>query len=153
MKFFPIVVFTVFFSTNVFAADYLNLSRRDVAVDGYDLVSYHQSGPVEGNKNISFTHMDAIYYFSNVANLALFQAEPEKYLPEYGGFCAYAMLTGDQVNIDPESYKLVEGKLYLYYDGLFGDTLKKWNDKSQTETESALISKADKNWQNFLLSD
>ena len=150
MKLFFTLLIAIFFSASAIAADNLNLSRRGIAVDGYDLVSYHQSDPKEGNKNISYDYMDATYYFSSQENMTLFQTEPEKYLPEYGGFCAYAMLEGDKVNIDPESYKVVNGKLYLFYNGLFGNTLEKWNDLTVESQETTLIDTADQHWQAVL---
>jgi hypothetical protein len=56
------------------------------------------------------------------------------------------MLDGEKVDVDPESFKIIEGRLYVFYDGFFGDTLKKWNARSQKEPESALVEKADNHW-------
>lgn len=69
-------------------------------------------------------------------------ASPEKYEPEYGGWCAYAMgESGEKVKIDPETFKIVNGKLYLFYNFFFNNTLKDWNID-----EKHLKLKADKNW-------
>ena len=76
------------------------------------------------------------------ANLDVFKKSPEKFEPAYGGWCAYAMgNTGEKVEIDPETYKIVEGKLYLFYNAYFTNTLPKWNKE-----EKSLKTKADKNW-------
>ena len=123
-----------------------NLSKSKVAVSGYDLVSYHNSKPVKGIAKYEFTHQDAIYYFKDEANKKLFKADPEKYIPQYGGWCAYAMgVNGKKVSINPESFTLEEGKLYLFYKSTFNDTRKKWIAKT-----AKLKNKADQNWNDIL---
>ena len=75
-----------------------------------------------------------------------FEKAPLKYLPQYGGFCAYAMgKSGEKVSVNPETYLISNGKLYLFYDTLFVNTLKKWNK----EGPEALQQKADDNWEAF----
>lgn len=80
---------------------------------GYDLVSYFNDGPVRGSGNHSATHKGVTYIFANKANKERFQANPEKYLPAYGGYCAYGVRAGRKVIVDPLSWKIVDGKLYL----------------------------------------
>ena len=78
-------------------------------------------------------------------NAATFKQSPEKYEPQYGGWCAYAMgATGEKVNIDPETFKILNGKLYLFYNKLFNNTLKTWN-----KDEVSLKQKADASWIKF----
>lgn len=124
-----------------------NLGKTGLAIGGYDPVAYIvQQKAIEGKKEIAYTWKGVTYYFSSVANLSLFKASPEKYEPAYGGWCAYAMgNTGEKVEVDPETFKVVNGKTYLFYNFYFTNTLKSWN-----ENEAALKVKADKNWQNFI---
>lgn len=119
-----------------------NLTSEGVAVDGYDVVNYFKTGPKEGSKSFSTSRNGAIYYFSSKENLDLFKNSPEKYLPVYGGWCAFAMgNSGEKVEINPETYKIIEQKLYLFYNAYFTNTLIKWN-----KDEKNLKSKADLNW-------
>ena len=121
---------------------HFNLSDG-IAIKGYDPVAYFtENQAVRGNKNISVYHQGVTYYFSSVANKELFKANPSKYEPEYGGWCAYAMgEKGEKVSIDPETFKIVNGKLYLFYNRYFTNTLKDWN-----KNEAALKKNADLNW-------
>ena len=119
-----------------------NISNGNLAVEGYDVLSYYISGPKKGSKNFSTIHNGITYYFSSQINLDLFKKSPEKFEPAYGGWCAYAMgNTGEKVEVDPETYKIVEGKLYLFYNAYFTNTLPKWN-----KDEKSLKLKAEKNW-------
>lgn len=122
-------------------------TNEGIAIKGYDPVSYHQGKPLEGNEEWTLEYEGAEFHFATEANLKSFEAEPEKYLPEYGGWCAYAMLDGDKVDINPKRYKIIDGKLYLFYDGFFGNTLKKWNRLLEDRKESELIEQANKNWE------
>ncbi len=114
-----------------------------LAIQGYDPVSYFTAGKaVEGKKDVSLAYQGVTYRFSSTSNRDLFKATPEKYEPIYGGWCAYAMgATGEKVEVDPETFKIIDGKLYLYYNKLFTNTLKTWN-----KDEKALKEKADNNW-------
>jgi hypothetical protein len=94
---------------------------------------------------LSVFYLGAVYYFSSVTNKETFKASPAKYEPEYGGWCAYAMgKNGEKVSIDPETFKLVNGKLYLFYNKYFTNTLKDWN-----KNEATLKKNADVNWPKF----
>jgi YHS domain-containing protein len=117
-------------------------TKKNVAIEGYDPVSYFKEGPEEGNSSMQFSHEGIIYYFSNVENFNLFKANPKKYEPQYGGWCAYAMgEKGEKVKVDPETYKIVNGKLYLYYNFWGNNTLESWN-----ENEEILLKNAEGNW-------
>lgn len=117
-----------------------------LALEGYDAVSYFQNTkPKKGNKNFSTTYQGVTYYFVNQNNKQIFLSNPEKYEPQYGGWCAYAMgEDGDKVSVNPETYKIIDGKLYLFYNAYFNNTLKSWNKDEQN-----LKQKADKNWSKF----
>ena len=127
--------------------DAYSLEKGHLAIDGYDPVSYFQSAkPLKGQKSITTVYRGVTYRFANEANQQTFLAKPAQYEPAYGGWCAWAMLEGDRTKPNPKSFKIVDGKLYLFYDGLWGDTLKYWNEKAATESEATLIDTADRAW-------
>jgi YHS domain-containing protein len=114
-----VTAFVMLFSLSAFAADdAVNTGRfNDTAIDGYDTVAYFtQNKPVEGNKSHQIKWRDANWYFSSEENKALFLATPEKYAPQYGGWCAYAMSEGDTARIDPDAFIIYNNKLYLNYN-------------------------------------
>lgn len=116
--------------------------KKNVALEGYDPVSYFEGKPKEGDSKFLYTVKGVSYRFNSAANLAKFKAAPEKFEPAYGGWCAYAMgETGEKVKIDPETFKIVEGKLYLFYNFWGNNTLEDWN-----KNEKMLKAKADQNW-------
>ena len=120
--------------------------EKGLAIQGYDPVAYFtQSKAVKGNKQFAASAEGVTYYFSTAANKELFVKDYKKYEPQYGGWCAYAMgATNDKVEIDPETFKIVGGKLYLFYHSWVNNTLNKWN-----KDEAGLKSKADINWANI----
>lgn len=84
------------------------------AIQGYDLVSYHQAGgPVRGNGYYYAQHEGVLYLFASEENRNSFQAEPGKYLPAYNGYCAMGVAKGKKFIGDPLAYKIVDGRLYL----------------------------------------
>lgn len=88
----------------------------DGAIRGYDPVAYHLVGiPTKGSSAFSSVHNGATWYFSSEENRRLFKATPEKYAPQYGGYCAYAMSKGRVVSTDPHAWHIYDGKLYLNY--------------------------------------
>ena len=123
-----------------------NLNKAGVAIDGYDPVAYFtQSKAIEGKKEWSVTIDGANYLFSSPQNASLFKANPSGYQPQYGGWCAYAMgATGEKVEIDPGTFKIIDGKLFLFYNKYFNNTLKSWN-----KDEKNLKQRADVNWKKF----
>ena len=120
--------------------------KKNIAIEGYDPVSYFEGNPKEGEENLSVSHKGITYLFSSAANASRFKSTPEKYEPAYGGWCAYAMgETGEKVKIDPETFKIVDGKLYLFYNFWGNNTLKEWN-----KNEKILKSKAEQNWKKII---
>lgn len=110
-----------------------------LAVDGYDPVAYFTAGkPMEGSKEFSFEWRGATWRFASAANRDLFAAAPEKYAPQYGGYCAWAVSQGYTADADPQAWKIVDGRLYLNYD-------KKVQATWEKDT-ALLIRKADENW-------
>lgn len=119
-------------------------TEKTLAIEGYDAVAYfNQSKAVKGKKEFAYTQQGVNYYFSTAANRELFKINPAKYEPQYGGWCAYAMGNdGTKVEVDPETFKVLDNKLYLFYNKYFTNTLKSWN-----KNEAKLKSNADANWQ------
>ena len=98
--------------------------RTDTAINGYDPVSYFTVGkPTKGQDGLATEWMGAKWKFSSQANLDLFKSNPEKYAPQYGGYCAYGVTQGSLVKVEPEQFTLRDGKLYLNYDA---DVQAKW---------------------------
>src|SRR6202008_3796854 len=92
-------------------------TKKNLAMEGYDPVSYFVGKPVEGKPELKITHKGVVYQFANQEDLNKFKASPDKYEPAYGGWCAYAMgESGEKVKIDPETFKILDGKLYLFYN-------------------------------------
>jgi len=120
--------------------------KKQVALEGYDPVSYFTNKPEEGNEKIRTSYKGIVYQFASQANLTKFNAAPDKYEPAYGGWCAYAMgATGEKVKIDPETFKIINGKLYLFYNFWGNNTLTDWNAE-----ETKLKDAADKNWKKII---
>lgn len=114
-----------------------------LAVGGYDPVAYFTEGkPVEGSPKLEFRWQGATWRFANQENLAAFQADPEKYAPQYGGYCAWAVSQGYTASADPDAWSIVDGKLYLNYDK---DVQATWEKDIPGH-----ISSADKNWPKVL---
>jgi YHS domain-containing protein len=113
-----------------------------VALKGYDPVAYFVSGqPTSGLAAYAYTWKGATYRFASAENLARFKADPEQYVPQYGGYCAYAMSINRIADVDPARWAIVDGKLYLN-NNRFAHTL--WSiDKASH------IVAADKNWAVF----
>ena len=92
-------------------------SHSMVAVQGYDVVSYQVDGkPQQGNGNHLATYDGATYIFVNEANKKMFESDPAKFVPVYGGYCAYGVAVGKKFVGDPEVWEVVNGKLYLNLD-------------------------------------
>ena len=120
-----------------------NLDSKGLAIDGYDPVAYFtQNKAIEGKSEFFAKAEGAVYRFSSEENKNLFLKNYKAYEPQYGGWCAYAMgANGEKVEIDPETFKIISGKLYLFYHSWSNNTLNKWNKE-----ENNLKTKADKNW-------
>lgn len=127
----------------------LNLDKARVALGGYDPVAYFRVGggrAKEGKKALRTTLRGVIYQFSSERNRELFERDPERFEPDYGGWCAWAMASNDKVEVDPESFLIEDGRLLVFYDGFFNDTRSSWLDKGGKK----LRPKADKNWDRFV---
>lgn len=120
--------------------------KKNVAIEGYDPVSYFENKPLEGETDFQYAYKGVTYRFATAANLAKFKSSPEKYEPAYGGWCAYAMGdSGEKVKVDPETFKVLDGKLYLFYNFWGNNTLSDWN-----KNEKGLKARGDQNWKKFI---
>ena len=147
MKKFLIVLLLVF-SSNLFAqSDFINLNNGNIAISGYDLVSYlEDQKAVEGSKEYRYVYQEVTYQFKTSDHLNKFKKNPKKYIPAYGGWCAYAIgKSGKKVSINPETFKIIDGKTYLFYNKRFTNTLTLWN-----EDEQSLKQQADQNWDKII---
>ncbi len=128
------------FSMNSFAKSEIATAYfSDDAVSGYDVVAYFTQGkPVEGREKFSVEYKDALWSFSSQEHLDLFNAEPEKYAPQYGGYCAWSVAQGNSAGADPLVWKIIDNKLYLNYDV---EVQQMWLKDSAN-----FIIQADKNW-------
>jgi YHS domain-containing protein len=119
--------------------------KKGLALEGYDPISFFDGSPKEGKSELKFIYKGVTYFFANSTNLNKFKSSPDRYEPAYGGWCAYAMgESGEKVKVDIETYKLVDGKLYLFYNFWGNNTLSDWN-----KNEAKLKAKADLNWKKF----
>lgn len=125
-----------------------NVNDQGVLINEYDVVSYFNGSPEKGVSGFTAEHDGFKLYFSSQENKELFLTNPEKYLPKYGGYCAYAMgVDGSKVKIDPRTYKIIDGQLYLFYNFWGNNTLKTWN-----KDEKKLKEAADSYWQQLMTS-
>ena len=122
-------------------------TKKGFAANGYDVVSYFDKEAKKGQEEFSSVYDEVRYKFANQENLEKFEANPKKYMPQYGGFCAYAMgISGKKVSIDPKTFELRNGKLYLFYNKEKTNTLELW----LKESPGKLKIQADKNWENAM---
>ncbi|WP_346226794.1 YHS domain-containing (seleno)protein [Lacinutrix venerupis] len=118
-------------------------TKNGFVAEGYDVVSYFNNNPKEGSNSYTINYDGAQFKFESQTHLDAFKANPDKYIPQYGGYCAYAIAEkGEKVSIDPETFEIRDGKLYLFYNSALINTLKKWQKKDV----KGLIKKADQSW-------
>ncbi len=122
-----------FFGATAFAAPPVNTLKSsffggttDTAINGYDTVAYFtENKPVKGQDALVHEWKGAKWKFASQANLDLFKGNPDKYAPQYGGYCAYGVAKDALVKVEPEQFTIIDGKLYLNYDG---GVQKKWSE-------------------------
>ena len=120
-----------------------NLPASGLAIDGYCPVAYFAvNKPVRGRPEFAATHNGVTYYFVSADARAEFNRHPEKYIPAYGGWCAFGMAVEDKFPVDPTNFKIINGRLHLFLRNQGVDALKLWNDGD----EKALLTKADRHW-------
>jgi YHS domain-containing protein len=131
-------------SSQLFALDpYFTPWNSDLAIRGYDPVAYFKvDQAVKGRSDYEYEWQGATWRFSSQENLDAFKAMPEKYAPQYGGYCAWAVANNKTASVDPTQYAVVDGKLYLNYN-------KKIQERWLKDIEG-FIASADKNWPSLL---
>lgn len=129
---FGAIAFSLLFSSVLLAGHAANnTDANDLAVGGYDTVAYFTEGAaVEGSAEYTAEYDHGIYQFSSAENRDLFQADPAKYAPQFGGFCAYGAARSQKFSVDPTAFKVVEGKLYLNHNANVQQT---WAENMATE--------------------
>jgi YHS domain-containing protein len=121
------------------ASSSMVFQKEGVALRGYDAVAYFTQGqPVKGVPQFQAQYQGVVFHFASAAHRDSFIASPEKYAPQYGGYCAFGMSNGYKAATDPASFTVREGKLYLNYNS---EVQKMW-----TANMPALINKADQLW-------
>jgi hypothetical protein len=138
------IFFSMAFTLNAEAKSEIYKNWRGIAIKGYDPVAYYKDGkPVKGSGDYEFKWKDAKWRFASAEHRDLFEADPERYAPRYGGYCAWAVSQGYTASVDPQNaWSIVEGKLYLNYDV---EVKEKWEKDIQGN-----IAKADANWPGVL---
>lgn len=118
-------------------------TENGVALREFDPVSYFTGKPLKGNSKFHHTHKGITYYFANQENVEEFKKSPDKYEPAFGGWCAYTVASsGDRVKINPATYKIIDGRLHVFYNFNGDNRLARWN-----KDENKLKATAGKNWQ------
>ena len=119
-------------------------TKKGYVAQGYDVVTYFENMALEGNSEYQTIYDGVKYKFSSKDHLNTFLEQPENYIPQYGGYCAYAISDkGKKVGINPETFEIRDGKLYLFYNAWGTNTLELW----LKEDVKALQKKADENWE------
>ena len=143
-KLFPLL-FSLVISVTL-AAQTPPVDEDGLAVGGYDVVAYFSDTAVKGRMDLTAKYDNATYRFSTKKNRDMFRENPAKYAPQFGGYCAWGIAAkGAKFSINPETYDIVDGKLYLFFNGPFNgnnfNAIEPWNEKT-TELKIA----AHKKW-------
>jgi hypothetical protein len=110
-----------------------------IALDGYDPVAYFTDGrPVKGSQELTFAYDDAVYYFTSAEHRAMFAGDPDRYAPQYSGYCAIGLSMGKKVHADPEAWAISDGKLFVFHS--------KNGMPIFAQESAAIVKKADANW-------
>lgn len=110
---------------------------QGVAIQGYDVISYLENRPVKGTNELRFEFGGVVWYFSKEENRNIFKQDAEKFVPQFGGFCAYAMSKGSAATANPRAYVMEGGKLFLFFDAA---------SKTMWEQDKSAAVKADRIW-------
>lgn len=118
-------------------------TKKGYVAEGYDVVAYFDNIAVKGDSQYSTTFDGVKYKFKSQEHLNTFLEHPDKYIPQYGGYCAYAVgESGKKVGINPETFEIRDGKLYLFYNAWGTNTLELW-----LKNVKGLQQNADQNWE------
>ena len=142
---YPIAVF-IFFGLGNLNAQTAPIDDNGLALGGYDVVSYFSGSAQKGSEKLTAEHNGVTYHFSTSENLSAFKKAPKSYLPQFDGYCAWAVGAKEaKVPVNPETFDIVDGKLYLFFNGDYNgeqlNTLQPW-----TAETTKLLTDAHKNW-------
>ncbi len=141
-----ITFLTTFVFSSIIAQDNYNL-KKGFVIDGYDVVAYFSNEAIKGDDKFVGTYDSVNYMFSSQKNLDTFKSNPEMYVPQYGGYCAYAIaVKGEKINVNPKTFQIIDNKLYLFYNKWGVNTLENWND----EGAEKLQKQATENWEKLV---
>ncbi|MEW7290177.1 YHS domain-containing (seleno)protein [Aquimarina sp. 2304DJ70-9] len=141
-----LVLVTFLLATTLSAQDKManNIDNSNIALAGYSPVSYLDLGLAQrGNKAYKSEYQKVVYYLTSAEQKAAFDKNPAKYLPQYGGFCAFGTYAGAKFRVDPTKFIVKDGKYYLYLNNVELDAKQLWLAENN---HSKLKSVADKNW-------
>ncbi|MDX1428804.1 MAG: YHS domain-containing (seleno)protein [Rhodothermales bacterium] len=117
----------------------VNTAADNIAIEGYDTVAYFTNGrPMKGDPGLTYSWNGAKWQFAEPAHRDMFAEDPERYAPQFGGFCSMALARGRIAGVDPEVWTIVDGKLYLNFNTSVGE---KFRENLQENIE-----KANENW-------
>jgi len=122
------ILFLLFIGLHISFAQSIDYNtKKGFIAEGYDVVAYFENEAVKGASNYEITYDGVKYKFASQEHLDMFNNDPETYIPQYGGYCAYAMgESGKKVGIDPKTFEIRDGKLYLFYNAWGTNTLELW---------------------------
>ena len=121
-----------------------NIDNSNIALQGYSPVSYLDLGLAQiGDKDYKSEHNKVIYYFTSAEQKSRFDKNPEKYLPQYGGFCAFGIYAGAKFRVDPNKFIVRDGKYFLFLNNVELDAQQLWQAE---KNHQKLVSVADNNW-------
>ncbi|MFS4492633.1 YHS domain-containing (seleno)protein [Maribacter sp. 2308TA10-17] len=141
-----VTVVAFVFASTVSAQDNManNIDNSNIALEGYSPVSYLDLGLAQrGSKEFKSEHNKVVYYLTSAEQKATFDKNPSKYLPQYGGFCAFGAYAGAKFRVDPNKFIVKDGKYYLYLNNVELDAKQLWLAEND---HSKLKSTADANW-------
>jgi YHS domain-containing protein len=145
MKYLSLIIFSFILSIATFAQDNManNIDNSNIALQGFSAVSYADLGLAQrGVKEFKTEHEGVVYYFTSNEQKASFDSNPSKYLPQYGGFCAFGIYAGAKFRVDPTKFISKDGKYYLFLNNVELDAKQLWLN----ENEKSLITTANTNW-------
>ncbi len=129
----------VVLAASAHAKDLLNLDRKGIAIQGYDPVAFFTDGrPAKGDPQFQSDYRGARYYFASSEHKAMFEKDPARYEPQFGGYCAYGVSHGARAPVKIEAWQIVNGRLLMQYDLSVKDEFNK--------DQQGTLKKADQNW-------
>jgi len=140
------ILFVLFVTSSVLAQDKkaYNIDNSNIALQGYSPVSYLDFGLAQkGDKDFKSKYEDIVYYFTSAEQKAKFDQNPQKYLPQFGGYCAFGVYAGAKFRVDPNKFIVKDGKYFLFLYNIELDAQQLWLNENN---HNGLVKKANDNW-------